>query len=38
MITSYKKIKNFKNMSSSQLSVFDFKAKKIYKLESLLYR
>lgn len=38
MITSYKKIKNFNNMSSSQLSVFNFKAKNVYKLEELLTR
>lgn len=38
MIISYKKIKNLKNMSSSQLSAFDFKAKKNYKLEKLLSR
>ncbi len=38
MITSYKKIKDFKNMSSSQLSVFDFKTKNVYKLGDLLFR
>lgn len=38
MITSYKKIKDFKNMSSSQLSIFNFKTKNVYKLNDLLSR
>lgn len=38
MITSYRKIKKFKNMSSSQLSAFDFKTKNVQKLEKLLSR
>lgn len=38
MITSYEKIKEFKNMSSSQLSAFNFKTDKVYKLEDLLVR
>src|SRR5699024_6749155 len=38
MITSYRKIKKFKNMSSSQLSAFDFKTKNVQKLEKLLFR